>query len=155
MNDIDNRQDCLDVRDIIARIEELESEKETALEAAGETYDNDLSEAERTAQSRPEFQIEHWETHDPGAADELKALAALLDDLKGCGGDEQWRGDWYPITLIRRSYFVDYCQELVSDIGDLPKDIPGYLAIDWDKTADNLEMDYSTVDFDGVEYLYR
>ena len=78
-----------------------------------------------------------------------------MSEMKGYGGDEQWRGDWYPITLIRRSYFVDYCRDLVSDIGDMPRKIPSYIEIDWKGTADNLEADYSTVDFDGVEYLYR
>ena len=41
------------------------------------------------------------------------------------------------------------------DIGDLPKDLPAYIVIDWDKTANNIEADYTTVDYDGVEYLIR
>ena len=79
----------------------------------------------------------------------------ILDDLKGCGGDEQWRGDWYPITLIREDYFTDYCMELVQDIGDLPRDIPSYLEIDWQKTANNIRMDYSETDIDGNTYYFR
>jgi hypothetical protein len=50
---------------------------------------------------------------------------------------------------------VDYCQELLEDIGDIPKGLPGYIVIDWEATAENLKADYSTVDFDGQTYYYR
>jgi hypothetical protein len=124
---LDLTADIIDVRDIIARIEELELE----VEANGEGE-----------------HIAEW-----------KALTAIMDDLKGSGGDEQWRGDWYPVTLIRDHYFTDYCRELVQDIGDLPKDIPAYIAIDWDATADNLRVDYSSVEIAcndrWVTYWYR
>lgn len=86
---------------------------------------------------------------------ELEALESLLSDLCGYGGDEQWEGDWYPVTLILDSYFTKYAEELCSDIGDLPKDIPSYLVIDWDATAKNIQQDYSSIDFDGDTYWYR
>ncbi len=88
-------------------------------------------------------------------AEERTLLASILDNLKGCGCDEQWRGDWYPITLIADSYFVDYCIELVTDIGDLPKNIPNYLAIDWKATADNIQSDYNYIDIDDITYWSR
>ena len=43
----------------------------------------------------------------------------------------------------------------MSDIGDLPKNIPRYIEIDWDKTADNLKQDYTSVTFDGADYYVR
>ena len=123
--EISNYDDTIDIRDVIERVEELE----------GDLDDND----------RP----------DDEDAEEYGRLTALLDDLKGYGGDEQWRGDWYPITLIRDSYFVDAMQELVEDIGDMPKGFPAYLEIDWKATARNLQVDYSSVDFGDVTYWYR
>ena len=86
---------------------------------------------------------------------EAQKINAILDDLCGYGGDVDWRGDWYPITLIRDSYFVEAMQELMQDIGDLPRNIPDYLAIDWEKTADNLRVDYSSIEIDGTDYWYR
>ena len=86
---------------------------------------------------------------------ELSVLQDILDGLKGYGGDVQWRGDWYPITLIHESYFVEYCEELVKDVGDLPKEIPSYIEIDWDKTAENMKWDYSSIEIDGNTYYYR
>lgn len=85
----------------------------------------------------------------------MAALESLLDDLRGCGGDKQWRADWYPVTLIHEDYFTEAMRELVEDIGDLPNGAPPYLVIDWEATADNLRADYSEVEYDGETYLYR
>lgn len=100
-------------------------------------------------------ELEEIEVKSDDEDQEYQSLEKLLDDLRGNGGDEQWRGDWYPITLIHEKYFVDYCEELVSDIGDLPREIPSYIEIDWDKTAENIRQDYFSVDFDGEEYWTR
>ncbi len=148
---IDTNADILDVRDVIARFEELETEREDlnlALHGDGDTT-GELTAISADASTA----LNDWDLSDEGI--EHRNLIGLLSDLKGYGGDEQWRGDWYPITLIARSYFVDYCRELVSNIGDMPREIPSYLEIDWTATARNLEVDYSTVDFGGNEFLYR
>lgn len=88
--------------------------------------------------------------------EELATLVALLDDLKGCGGDHQWRGDWYPINLVRDTYFTTYAQELAEDIGAVnPEASWPHTCIDWDKAARDLLVDYAAVEFDGVTYWYR
>ena len=122
--------DIIDVRDIIERIAELESLK-------------DDHEAEPDGG--------HWSDED---AQELRTLTDIMDDLKGYGGDEQWRGDWYPVTLIRESYFTDYAEELVRDCYDL-KGLPDFVHIDWEATAREVQIDYSTVEIDGVTFFYR
>lgn len=143
--------DVIDLRDVIERFEEIEAD---LLIAFNEQQD---IEGDDTNTDDPEDSafIEWLEftTHDD--IEEYKEIKVILDELKGCGGDEQFRGDWYPITLISESYFTDYCQELVQDIGDLPRDIPSYLAIDWEETADNLKVDYSEIDIDGTTYYFR
>jgi hypothetical protein len=130
---VDLTADIIDVRDIIERVKELESE-------CHEWDDNTPSE-------------------DSDAWHELNTLIAILDELAGNGGDEQWRGDWYPLTLIRDHHFTDYCRELCEDIGAVPRDLPAYIAIDWDETARNLMVDYSSVEIPcngrWVSYFYR
>jgi hypothetical protein len=96
-------------------------------------------------------ELEDSEDEDEKA--ELATLTELLDNMKGYGGDHQWKGDWYPVTLIRESYFEEAMDELLEDIGDMPKNIPSYLKITVDYDA--LKMDYSSVEFDGVTYWYR
>jgi hypothetical protein len=160
--EISKFDDMIDVRDVIERFEQLEEERDGPLETlkeAREALDNfdpsegggDEAELQQDA-ANAERDYQGW--HDNNGT-ELEHLQGLLDDLRGNGGDERWRGDWYPVTLIRDSHFVEAMQELVSDIGDLPRDIPSYLEIDWDATARNLRVDYSSVEFDGVTYWYR
>lgn len=60
-------------------------------------------------------------------------------------------------TLIADSYFTDYCKELVTDCGYLPRDLPGFIEnnINWDGVADDLKADYSEVTLDGENYWHR
>lgn len=89
-------------------------------------------------------------------AEERYQLSVILTEIKGMGGDEQWRGDWYPVTLIRDSHFKDYAQELAEDCGMLNADAtwPNN-CIDWDYAARELQYDYSGVDINGVTYWTR
>ena len=65
-------------------------------------------------------------------------------------------GDWYPVTLIRDSYFQDYAQELADEIGAIDNKI-GWpnTCIDWEKAARELQWDYSSVEVNGVTYWTR
>lgn len=121
---LDLTADTIDVRDIIARVEELNPEYS----------DIKLTDDE---------------------AEELAELQAILDRLKGNGGDEQWRGDWYPVTLISERTFEDHVRELLEDCGTIPKDLPWFVAIDWETTAQHIQGDYTPVEIGGVTYWYR
>lgn len=88
--------------------------------------------------------------------DELTSLKNLLDECRGNGGDHQWQGDWYPVTLIRDSYFEDYAQEMAEDIGAIASNAVWPLqCIDWEEAARLLQQDYTTADFNGETYWYR
>lgn len=92
---------------------------------------------------------EEWE--ESSESDELKNLLGIRDECQGYG-------DWkYGETLIRRSEWVEYCQEFCIDVGYVSSELPSLIEnnIDWKGVADDLEDDYMTVDFDGVEYLMR
>lgn len=88
---------------------------------------------------------------------ELAMLESLLSDLKGYGGDHQWEGDWYPVTLIRESYFTDYAEELAEDMHGkaIAAAVWPFDCIDWEQAARNLQQDYSECEFNGVTYYYR
>ena len=81
---------------------------------------------------------------------EYKALKALAEEC------ERYSSDWtHGETLISRIYWVEYVQDMLADCGTIPKDIPWFVEIDWEATARNVESDYSSVYFDGEEYLIR
>ena len=126
-NKLDLAADMIDVRDIIARVEAIESEGDDA----------------------------HLQATDPETLGEVRTLRMILDDLEGNGGDEQFRGEWYPVTLIAEHYFTAYARGLLEDCDVIPADLPAYVHIDWQRTARDIAVDYSTVTIQGREYLYR
>ena len=48
-------------------------------------------------------------------------------------------------------------QELYSmtKVGDMPKEIPHYIVIDWEATANNLRADYTTIEWGDQTYYVR
>ena len=99
--------------------------------------------------------VEEHEEREPND-EQYARLSRLLGELRGEGGDHQWRGGWYPGTLIRDSYFIEYAKDLAEDIGgtDVGSDWP-YYCIDWKLAARELQVDYSSVEFGGITYWYR
>lgn len=90
--------------------------------------------------------------HDFTCTSEIEELASLLGLKSEAEGYCDWRGGE---SMIALHYFVNYCEELCKDIGAVPQDVPGYIVIDWEATAENIKADYTSVDFDGEEYLVR
>lgn len=89
------------------------------------------------------------EEMDEEERERLASLESLRDEVGG-----EWS---YGVALIPESDWEGYCQELADELGyvsDL-RNNPLYNCIDWSKWADEVRMDYSAVDFDGEEYLYR
>lgn len=143
MSEFSFTEDMLDVRDLIERYEELENVKDEMLDGVPESqYGNKRNKKWRAWEKSEEFE-------------EYNQLQDILDELKGNSGDEKWRGDWYPLTLINSDYFTDYTEELVKDCYEFPREIPSWIEIDWEKTADNVKVDYTTIDIDDETYYYR
>lgn len=114
--------DQFDIRDVIARFEELE--------ANGEKDEYEIVEQAR--------------------------LIEMLDEVKGNGGDEEWRGAWYPVGFTADSHFEDMARELAEDIGAIQRNAtwPNN-HIDWTAAAEALQQDYTSIEIGGVTYWYR
>lgn len=136
---ISNDEQTIDSRDVIERIEYLEGLQSELTEQ--------LSNGEITEADMQEF--------DKNEGQELDALRALAEQAEDSP-------DWtYGETLIRRSYFVDYIEELIDECYEMPKEFKSgdwpfrHMKIDYEAAAQEAEQDYMSVDFDGVEYLIR
>jgi hypothetical protein len=126
--EISNYDDVIDSRDVIERIAELAG-RWTARANGDETVEP-LDDDERA---------------------ELDTLSALAEEAEGYADDWQ-----YGATLIRDSYFVDYAEQLAEDIGAIDREAAWPARhIDWEAAADDLQTDYTDVDFDGVTYWVR
>lgn len=140
MSDIDNNQDVIDSRDVIARIEELQGERELLLDSLQDAESDEYAPARR--------ELDDWETE---YGQELADLEALAKEAEG------YAADWhYGEALIRDSYFTEYAQQFAEDIGAINRDA-GWpnSCIDWDEAAAELQQDYTAVDFAGVTYWVR
>jgi hypothetical protein len=170
--EVSNYQDVIDSRDVIARIEELQGfrddAKTTAEEKQARIDELEANQTDRTEAEQDEiddcrdYLTENTHTDAKGATvflgvdygedehDELLALESLQEEAEGCS-------DWqHGKALIRESYFERYAQELADDLGYLNKDNSWpYTCIDWEQAARELSQDYTTVTFDGVDYMIR
>jgi hypothetical protein len=155
--EVSNREDILDSRDIIKRIEELESDRQNLIDATQEAqeaidaYEGDTEGDEfdtlHDTMDAARDEMNAWGETDEGR--ELTALKALEEEASGSP-------DWiHGEALIRDSYFQDYAEQLADDLGAIdPKAANNWPTchIDWEEAADALKADYMEVAFDGVAY---
>lgn len=149
--EITNREDMIDSREIIDRIDYLQDERST-LESAVEEAQEGMDEVGPTTEALKDAQeaLKEWDESDEGQ--ELKALKALQNEADGYS--EDWR---HGSTLIRDTYFTEYAEQLASEVTEYnPNKVSWpFTCIDWEKAADELKQDYTSVDFDGVDYWTR
>lgn len=183
--EIHNGMDLIDSSDIIARIAWLDDthgdirvfEIEEQLEEIAERLEV-LNEVLNSPEFREDSEDENREESEEERSDlqnEKSDLEEELEELrKGVNSDDEeikeyyllkaleqecegYASDWqHGTTLIRDTYFETYARELAEDTGAIGRDDPWPIrCIDWDKACDELQMDYTSVDFDGVEYWIR
>lgn len=66
--------------------------------------------------------------------------------------------DWsHGESVIHEDYWEEYCEEFVKDVGWLPHDLPHFIEnnIDWEGVADDISMDYSTINYNNTDYYVR
>ena len=147
---INNFQDIIDSREVISRITEL---TEMRPDIEDQDYHNSNC---ASFEGREYFDPRYC---DCGAADsdgleeeereELAALLALANEGEGSP-------DWQYGHLIRDSYFEDYARQLAKDSEAIdPNDSWPNNCIDWKQATYELQMDYLSVDFDGIDYWIR
>lgn len=155
---ISNMDDTINSRDVIARIEDLESEREALIADLNDAKENPAMDDDANdpaaivkAENAVMDAMAALAAWDDENAEELATLKKLAEE----GAD--YAADWeYGETLIRDSYFREYAMELADDIGAIPANASWPLTcIDWNEAARELQMDYTAVDFGGVRYWVR
>lgn len=159
-----NTDNIIDSRDIIDRIEELEefieggvSSKEeyiAELESEIEELQEENPEDDRIVEIHEEIEEIQGDIEEIRSSEESEELAIL----KGVNEEgENYSSDWkYGETMIHDDYFEEYAQELAADLGDYRADQPWPMnCIDWEMAANELKMDYTSIDYDGVSYWVR
>lgn len=149
MSNFSKTDDVIDSRNIIERIEELQSDRlalEEALEEAESALLEDDTEENRLIVDEARADLTAWDNSDD--AEELKILEKLAEDAHG------YNLDWeHGIVLIHESHFVEYTKATIIECGYISRDTPDWIVIDWEETAENVKVDYTEVDFDGETYF--
>jgi hypothetical protein len=173
-NRIDNRENIIDSRDVIARIKALE-EQFLSIKSAVETQGWCIYRTGHDKSDRWNAAVENdiW----PGAAHHVcdYDVEAIAFAAQQCGIEvdveevseiiklhnfaEEGEGvpDWEDgVILIRDDYFQTYAQELADEIGAINRAAtwPNN-CIDWERAARELQVDYTALDFDGETYWAR
>ncbi len=144
---ISKYDDVIYSQDVIERIEELGEELADKLNAVTKTDDWN---SENISEGNYQFMVNSLPESDKDDIEEYWMLVALAEEC------EQYNSDWeYGVQLIRSSYAEDYCQEELEDCGDIPRDLPWWIVINWEETTKNWLQDYTSVDFDDITYYIR
>lgn len=121
-----------DSRGVVARIDELEGER-----------DNHPVEDPDALDPAAEWAMEY-----PEDAEELEKLVAFREEVRS-------REFGHGLTFIRDDYFEQYAEEYASDVGALKDSAQWpYCHIDWKAAAEALQQDYTSVELDGDTYWY-
>lgn len=125
-----SNMDTFDSRDLIARMEELQEERLEAAEC--DTQAGCLA-------------LEDW---DKNNLEELRDLCAV------CDAGEEATSDWSEgVTCIRDSYFKDYAYGYAEDMGLIGQNIQWpHTWIDWAGAARELQIDYTSIEVNGVTF---
>lgn len=146
----------LDTRDLNKRLDEL-TEKQDNIAAAKEELeelkeelasagDEEKEELEEKIIDK-ESDIESLESDfDKDEQEELAELENLESEIS------EWR---HGETLIHEDNWINYVKEILEDYGDTPMNLPWYVVINWEETAETLKSDYSEIEYQGSTYYYR
>jgi len=140
----------IDTRDLYKRQQELQSELETLQDAVSDAQEEYEAEYGPDAQGfshehqEAEKALSDWQSEYQEELDELNALESEV-------GDEWMHG----AALVDEDDFIEYVQDLAEDMGATAGVDHSWLVIDWEATADNVKMDYSSCEYQGTTYLFR
>ena len=135
----------IDTRDLF---EERDNLKEQILEDFNDRFNTELDDFDdiekylNDEDEREDF-TSYWE-------DELVQIIEIdkLEHEVGCEFT-------YGCTLIEEDDFAEHVEEMLTDCGYIPKDIPNWIEIDWKATAENVKQDYSELEYKGETYYFR
>lgn len=139
--------DILDTRNLNKRMEELQ-DLQNFLEEIEEEWQTAINEDENE-EIIDEIKNRLGNARDDFSENEAKELAELEEISQEI---DEWSNG---VTLINEDYWIEYVQEMLADCGDIPRDLPRYIVIDWKSTAENIQYDYSCVEYQGERYYWR
>jgi len=135
-----NMYDVIDTRDLNDDLEELQNELDRMVELKEELVATEDPDEGMELQEEYDDLFLNWD------GDTFAKLIEMRDEIP------EWEDG---NVLVADHYWVDYVMEMLADIGDLPAEIPSYIVIDEKATAENIQVDYSYIEYEGTDYWFR
>ncbi len=132
--------DVIDTRDLNDDLEELQNELDRMVELKEELIATDDPDGGIELQEEYDDLFLNWD------GDTFAKLIEMRDEIP------EWEDG---NTLVADHYWVNYVMEMLADIGDLPAEIPSYIVIDEKATAENIQVYYSYIEYEGTDYWFR
>jgi hypothetical protein len=148
--EVHDGMDIIDSRDVIARIEELRDERDALADAIDELEKLPFGE-QSAAIMEARAALKDWDESD--SRGELESLLALQSECENV--TSEWKDG---VPLIRDSYFEEFAEQEAEDVGCADPKVSGrwpYNHIDWKAAAEELQQDYSQVEFGDTTYWVR
>ena len=137
----------LDTRDLAEKREELQTDLVNSFNDYFDTELEDFGDLTSYIDNSEDEDVQEWKEDNSDDFDHIEEINYLEGELT----------DFiYGETLIPNDDFTDYCEDMVNDRYNL-KDVPDFIKnnINWEGVASDLEVDYSSVTYQGVSYLVR
>jgi len=135
-----NGDDTIDSRELARLLAEMASDRVDLVDAVAYAEDDEDREAAQES-------LDAW---DDDHGEEYEALKAFCEEA------EQYCDGWSSgAQLIEDSHWTEYAEQLTEDLGGLPRDLPEWVVVDWEATADNLKADYTAVEWGAYTYWVR
>ena len=135
----------IDTRDLVEKIEELQTNLVDSFNEYFETKIGDFDELIEHIDNSDNEDVEKWrddKVYDFEHIDEINELEYEITTF------------YFGETLIPEDDFTEYCKDMVEDylynVPDFIKD-----NINWNGVASDLEVDYTNVTYRGESYLVR
>lgn len=156
---IDNTQNTLDSRDIIERLEALQSEREACADAVSDCEEAYAYHDSDDTKSTPEYKdlcqaranLSEWDNSEEAL--ELMMLTKLNEQ------GESYNSDWiHGVEIINDDYWLDYVTQLIDDaypdiVPDSSKGWPyTCVKVDYEMAARDLQHDYAALNVCGQTY---
>lgn len=181
MASVNNYEDVIDSRDVIAAVDVLEDDIACWESDIGD-HESEISDREVDIDDLVSEQADLDNDKNSGEIDDLEnqidSLRADIESIEGtisliradiqeaqddltpltnlASECEGYSSDWnHGEALIRYDHFEDYARQMAEDIGAVDNTNWPNCHIDWEAAAEALQMDYTEVDFDGVNYWIR
>ena len=135
----------IDTRDLAEKREELQTDLVDSFNDYFDTEIEDFDELIKYIDDSEDEDVQEWRDDNSDDFEHIDEINELEEEISGFSFGE---------TLIPNDDFTEYCKGMVEDY---LYNVPDFIKyrINWDGVASDLEVDYSSVTYQGESYLVR